>query len=197
MVDYKSIVEKLKRRVSKEEWVNGVDQYVNAPDFPEKYNEQINKAIENYKKAGAPEAWSIKQGLKLKLVSADEWKQAITAQGVADKYYNDLINALNIKEKYFAIPAEQDNTIIDIIEQLKITDTKKRMLVAYDVGQYFEKAVLYKLAGDTNNYNNTVNSFISSLERDGIVNSKNANQVNTVKQIFENRVSNCINVLTS
>jgi len=196
MINYKDIVAKLKRRASKEEWVNGVNQYVNSTDFEQLYTEQINKAIENYKKAGAPETWAIKQSLKLKLVSADDWKAAITAQGVADKYYNDLISALDRKAKYFVIPAQQDNLIMEILDTFKVNDTKRRMLTAYDVGQHFEKLVLYKLGNDTNNYNNEKNALINTLIADHIVPNNN-NAKTQLSQLIDARVYDAVKVLTS
>lgn len=196
----------MKRRVSKEEFVAGINAYVEAPDFPEKYDEQINKAIQGYKDAGAPETWATKQALKLRLISADEWKQAITDPSVADSYYNKLMTALDLKAKMFAIPAEQGNLIQDIINELGITDSKKKMLVNYSVGQHFEKAVLYRLAGDSTNLDAEIQALVDDLYADGIIPGvddgaggtvPDQTVVDKVKQLANTRVENCVSQLTA
>ena len=202
MVSYQDIVEKMKRRVSKEEYETGINNYVNAPDFEEKYQEQVNKAVQGYKDAGAPEDWAIKQELKLRLVSADGWKQAITSAGVSDAYYNKLMTALEQKAKMFAIPAEQGNLIQDIIRELGITDAKKRMDANFAVGQHLLNAVLYRLAGDSANLDAEIEALITDLFSYGIIpddgtGKPDATISDKVKQLVLNRVENCVSELTS
>ena len=153
MATVAKFVDKYGRRYSPDEWEAGVNEYVNDPDFENKFNKQKDKSKKGYEDAGAPAEWAARQKLGLDLVSAQEFKDAITDPNAKIRYESSKSKAMTKLQKMAYIPVEQGNAIEDILNTMNITDSKKRMDVSYSVGQKFKSAINKKLLGQLDESN--------------------------------------------
>jgi len=163
-------IEKYNRRYSPEEWEEGVKAYVNHPDFEALFTEQKNRAIEGYTRAGAPRTWLASFELGLSLVSAEDFKNAITDPVAKQRYESGKTKALQKLQKKAYIPVEQANAVIEILRTLNIADVKKRMDANFAVGQHFKRAIYYKLLGDINSSDNELMETITKMQTYGVGN---------------------------
>ena len=153
MATVAKFIDKYGRRYSPDEWEAGVNEYVNDPDFENKFNKQKDKSKQGYEDAGAPAEWAARQKLGLDLVSAQEFKDAITDPNAKIRYESSKSKAMTKLQKMAYIPVEQGNAIEDILNTMNITDSKKRMDVSYSVGQKFKSAINKKLLGQLDESN--------------------------------------------
>ena len=168
MTTVDKFIEKYDRRYSPDEWEAGVNDYVNDPDFENKFNEQKEKAKKGYEDAGAPADWAARQKLGLDLISSQEFKDAITDPNAKLRYESSKSKAINKLQKMAYIPVEQGNAVEEILTEMEITDTKKRMDVAYCVGQKFKDAVNQKLLGNLDASDGELQAAVQLMDTYGV-----------------------------